>query len=522
MHSVTDATQFFKQDMRLHVLADSIAHIVWSTDEKGNFDFANARWTEFTHQAPIAGDGSLWLDFIHDDDRKRVSEKFCDALRSGESFEFEYRLRRWDGLYRWHLSRGVPYRDSDGRVVRWVGTATDVDDLKQAETALKKSEEQYRHAQKMEAVGRLAGGVAHDFNNMLTVIKGHSEFLSRALPLEGDSREDIDQITHAAQRASRLTRQLLAFSRQQVMEKHGMDVNTLLRDFEKMLVRVIGEDVNLDLSLHAGAPFILADSGQVEQAVMNLVVNARDAMPDGGDLQLSTRAVTITAEGTARYSQATAGKYLAIGVRDTGTGIDPELLPRIFEPFFTTKDAGRGTGLGLATVYGIAQQLGGFVDVVSAPGEGASFTLFLPEVDPQIAESIKAEAEASVRGDEMILVVEDQDEVRAVARRILITNGYRVMEARNGNDALSIFEDARLSVDLVLTDAVMPQMGGPDLVRALRVNKPTLPVVMVSGYTDRELVTYGARELNVPFLPKPFRADDLLRTVRTALDKVKS
>ena len=522
MHSVTDATQFFKQDMRLHVLADSIAHIVWSTDAKGNFDFANARWAEFTHAPPVAGDGSLWLEFIHDDDRDRVAAKFCHALRAAETFECDYRLRRWDGVYRWHLSRGVPYRDPDGTVMRWVGTATDIDDLKQAETALKKTEEQYRHAQKMEAVGRLAGGVAHDFNNMLTVIKGHSEFLSRALPLEGDSRDDIDQITRAAQRASHLTRKLLAFSRQQVMVKYVMDVNTLLRDFERMLSRVIGEDVNLDLSLRPDAPLILADSGQIEQAVMNLVLNARDAMPDGGDLRLSTRAVIITDADAARYTQAIPGKYLAIGVSDTGTGIDAELLPRIFEPFFTTKDTRTGTGLGLATVYGIAQQLGGFVDVASTVGEGTSFTLFLPEVDLEIAESIKAEAEASVRGDEMILIVEDQDEVRAVARRILITHGYRVIEANNGYDALSIFRDAHLDIDLVLTDAVMPQMGGPDLVRALRADKPRLPVVMVSGYTDSELVTYGTRELDVPFLAKPFRPDDLLRTVRAALDKAKN
>jgi CheY-like chemotaxis protein len=242
-------------------------------------------------------------------------------------------------------------------------------------------------------------------------------------------------------------------------------------------------------------------------------------MNGGGDLKLSTRAVTITSEELGRYTEARPGRYVAIGVSDTGTGIAPEFLPRIFEPFFTTKQAGKGTGLGLATVYGITQQLGGFVDVISAVEKGSTFTLFLPVVSDEVASTLKAAADACTRGDETVLLVEDQEEVRAVARRILITSGYRVVEARNGVDALTLLNDLNYDVDLVLTDAVMPQMGGPDLVRALRMKEPDLPVVMVSGYTDRELVTYGARELKVPFLPKPFRADDLLRTVRKTLDK---
>jgi CheY-like chemotaxis protein len=303
------------------------------------------------------------------------------------------------------------------------------------------------------------------------------------------------------------------------MEKRVLDMNAFVREFEKMLARVIGEDINLMLSLQPGVPCILADSSQVEQAVMNLVVNARDAMSGGGDLKLFTRAVTITSGEVGRYTEARPGKYIAVGVSDTGSGIAPEFLPRIFEPFFTTKEAGKGTGLGLATVYGITQQLGGFVDVISTVEQGSTFTLFLPVVDDDVARTMKAAAEACTRGDERVMLVEDQDEVRAVARRILITSGYRVVEARNGADALALLHDLNFDVDLVLTDAVMPRMGGAELVRALRLKEPDLPVVMVSGYTDRELVTYGARELNVPFLPKPFRADDLLRTVRKTLDR---
>ena len=499
---------------RFRDLAENIQEVFWLTNEKEEVIYVSPAYQTIWGRSceSCYGAGMQFLEAVHPDDVAGV-RGLLEHRSSG--FDVEYRIIRPDGTVRWIHDRAFPVRDDDGVLLRVAGIAEDI-------TSRLRLEEQYRQAQKMEAVGRLAGGVAHDFNNMLTVIKGHSEFLSQTLPLEGDSREDIDQISKAAQRASRLTRQLLAFSRQQVMEKRVIDVNALLNDFEKMLARVIGEDIELRLSLQSRTSLILADWSQLEQAVMNLAVNARDAMPGGGNLQLSTRDVVISDEEVARFTEAKAGRYVALGVSDTGTGIEPALLAQIFEPFFTTKEAGKGTGLGLATVYGIAQQLGGFVDVTSAHGKGSAFTLFLPVVSAELAESIKAEAAASIRGDEKILVVEDQDEVRAVARRILITNGYSVIEARNGADALATLRDLDFNVDLVLTDAVMPQMGGPDLVRALRLMQSDLPVVIVSGYTDSELVTYGTRELNVPFLPKPFRGEDLLRTVRKALDDVKS
>jgi two-component system, cell cycle sensor histidine kinase and response regulator CckA len=625
---------FFEGDSRVQLLADAIAHIVWASDDSGNVDFVNARWMEYTHQPVVEGNGRFWLELVHEDDRDRIVSELVTSREARVPYEIEYRLRRWDGNYRWHLTRVVPYLDDANNVVRWIGTATDVEDLKQAgsvqahllesvrhaiistdpagkiltwndyaevvygwtaDEAIGKNfeelvavgdgvddetrafdedlragrrvdrerivrrrdgtvtsvsdraaplidphgkvtqivrssadvserlrlEEQFRHAQKMEAVGRLAGGIAHDFNNMLTVIKGHSEFLSRSLPSEGESREDIDQITKAAQRASRLTRQLLAFSRQQIMEKQVIDVNALLRNHEKTVVRAAGEHIRVDVSLQHGPTLVLADPGQFEQAVMNLILNACEAMPDGGELRISTHTVVITSQEASRFAEAHPGQYVAIGVTDSGSGISPENLPRIFEPFFSTKETGRGTGLGLATVYGAAQQLGGFVDVVSEIGKGSSFTMFLPLVCAETAKAAKMASAASVRGDETVLVVEDQDEVRAVARRILMTNGYRVIESRNGAEALTLLHALEFNVDLVLTDAVMPQMGGPELVRALKAEDPLLPVVMVSGYTDKELVTYGARELNVPFLPKPFRSDDLLQTVRKALDRMR-
>lgn len=393
-----------------------------------------------------------------------------------------------------------------------VGTSVDV-------TERKRLEQQLRQSQKMDAVGRLAAGVAHDFNNLLTVINGHAEFLSHSLPAEGDSRVDIDQISKAAKSAAALTKQLLAFSRQQVMEKRIFDPNGLLRDLEQLLARVVGDEISTRLTLDPRAPLILADTAQLEQALINLVVNARDAMPDGGSILLSTRPVRVGAAEAARHSEAQPGDYVAIAVSDTGHGIAPEHIASVFEPFFTTRSSGRGAGLGLATVYGIAQQSGGFVDVTSEPGKGSSFTLYLPTAPAGDSPGSAAGLGLSRPGDEVILLVEDQDDVRAVARRMLLTHGYRVIEAHNGAEALSLLNEAGTGVDLVLTDAVMPQMNGADLVRAMRVKWPGTPAVMISGYTDQQLGTYGMKELNLPFVSKPFRADDLLRALRKALDE---
>ncbi|MGK2962133.1 MAG: PAS domain-containing protein, partial [Gemmatimonadaceae bacterium] len=624
----------FKPDARLHALADSIDHIVWSTDASGVFDFANARWEEYTRQsASAAADGSGWLPLLHPEDRERTWTAFQRSITSGTLFECEYRLRRWDGEYRWHLSRGAPHRSEHCVIERWIGTLTDVDDLKRANAALRESEsrfrdiaenirevfwlvsadqkvmyvspayeeiwgrsvescyaddlafleavhpddresvaaalktknsgsgveyrivrpdgeirwihdrafpiadaagnvvrvagiaeditarraleQSFRQAQKMEAVGRLAGGIAHDLNNMLTVIKGHAEFLSLDIAPYGESREDLDQITKSAERAATLTRQLLAFSRQQVMEKQEVDANQLLRDLERIVAGLIGGDIQLSLCLNDSA-VVFADASQIEQAIMNLVINARDAMPQGGNLGLATRTVFLDSHEASRHPEARPGHYVAIDVSDTGTGIEPELLVKVFEPFFTTKMLGKGTGLGLATVYGIAQQSGGFVDVESVPGSGSTFTLYVPAA-AESAAIPQAAPGGGKPGNELILLVEDQDEVRRVARRILTARGYRVVEARNGIEALALLKAPDSGVDLVLTDAVMPLMSGTDLVRALRANNPAMPVIIASGYTDPELVSYCTGELKVPFLAKPFRSDELVRIVRETI-----
>ncbi len=639
MHGLTpprtpETGHAFKQDERLNALANSIDHIVWSTDASGALDFANARWEEYTHQPPSATGRDGWLGLLHPDDREGAWTASQKAIATGTLFECEARLRRWDGEYRWHLSRGAPQRNADGVIERWIGTLTDVDDLKRADAALRESESRFRditenirevfwlvsadqkvmyvspayeevwgrsvescyandlafleavhpddkedfvaalktknsgfgveyrivrpdgevrwihdrafpiadndgnvvrvagiaeditarraleqqlnQAQKMEAVGRLAGGIAHDLNNVLTVIKGHAEFLSLEIAPSGEARDDLDQISRSAERAATLTRQLLAFSRQQVMEKQVIDANQLLRDLERVVARLMGDDILLSLTLSDSA-MVFADASQIEQAIMNLVINARDAMPQGGNLSLATRTVVLDSHEASRHSEARPGCYIAIDVSDTGVGIDPDLLVKVFEPFFTTKATGKGTGLGLATVYGIAQQSGGFVDVDSVLGSGSTFTLYVPVATGSTAVPASAPA-GSKPGNELILLVEDQDGVRRIAKRILTARGYRVVEARNGVEALTVLQAPDAGIDLVLTDAVMPVMNGTDLVRALKATTPAMPVIIVSGYTDPDLMSYCTSELKVPFLAKPFRPDDLVRIVRETIE----
>ncbi|MGI9045042.1 MAG: PAS domain S-box protein [Gemmatimonadaceae bacterium] len=432
------------------------------------------------------------------------------ALGSGEHVVRELEVTRRDGSRVWTAIRLSPIMDAQGRVTHIAGSSVDI-------TERRRLEQQFRQAQKMEAVGRLAGGIAHDFNNVLTVIKGHAEFLSLDLPASGESREDVDQITKSAARAASLTRQLLAFSRQQVLEMQVIEANALLRDMERMLGSLIGGDILLTLTLDDSA-LVFADESQLEQVIMNLVINARDAMPGGGSLRVATRKVRLDSEEASRHPEARAGRYVAIDVTDTGTGIEPDLLVKIFEPFFTTKELGKGTGLGLATVYGIAQQSGGFVDVQSSPGRGSTFTLYVPAAQVDAAAIPLPACAGTVPGNELILLVEDQDEVRKVGKRILVSRGYRVVEARNGVEALAVLQAPDAGVDLVVTDAVMPLMNGTDLVRSLRGLDPSMPVIIASGYTDPELVAYCTGELGVLFLAKPFRTDDLIRLVRETLD----
>jgi len=387
--------------------------------------------------------------------------------------------------------------------------------VEQAEERLR---EQFLQSQKMEAVGRLAGGVAHDFNNMLTAVLGYCELSLAGLREDDPLHADLSEIRRAGLRASSLTRQLLAFSRKQVLEPRALDLNEAVRGLEKMLRRLIGEDIELRFALAGALGTVLADPGQVEQVVLNLVVNARDAMPRGGRLTIETQNVELDEAYAASHADVRPGRYAMLAVGDTGSGMGPEVVAHLFEPFFTTKEKGKGTGLGLSTVYGIVKQSRGHVLAYSEPGRGSTFKVYLPRTDAVAEAEARRPAPASFRGTETVLLVEDDDIVRAITQRILRSHGYKVIEARNGGDALLACETREEPIAIVLTDVVMPQMSGPQLVARLAKVRPGLKVLYMSGYTAGAIEDHGVREAAVALLQKPFTAESLVRKLREVLD----
>jgi nitrogen-specific signal transduction histidine kinase/CheY-like chemotaxis protein len=390
--------------------------------------------------------------------------------------------------------------------------------LRDSQQEEKRLEERLRQAHKMEAVGRLAGGVAHDFNNVLSVILSYSDILLGQLQPGDRMHDEIDEIRKAGARAGDLTRQLLLFSRQQVLEPKVLDLNEVLTGMEKMLRRLIGEDVELVSTPSASIGRVRADPGSIEQVIMNLVVNARDAMPIGGKLTIETGNATLDEAYAREHLGVKPGPHVLLAVSDTGTGMDKATQARIFEPFFTTKERGKGTGLGLSTVFGIIQRSGGSVWVYSEPGKGTSFKVYLPCVETQVDHSRPIIAPRTLHGSETILLVEDDEQVRAVARSILKRKGYRVIEAQNAGEALLSCETHVGAIDLLLSDVVMPQMSGPELARRVAGVRPEIKILCMSGYTDDAVVRHGALDAGIAFIQKPFTPDTLARKVREVLD----
>jgi two-component system cell cycle sensor histidine kinase/response regulator CckA len=439
-------------------------------------------------------------------------EQVRSAIREGKSCWVELLNYRRDGTSFWNSLSISAIRDADGRVEHFVGVLTDI-------SPLKLMEQQFHRAQKMEAVGQLAGGVAHDFNNLLTIISGYSELLLGMLPPDDSSREAIKAISEAGERAAGLTRQLLSFSRHAVMEMKVLDLNQVVRETEKLLRRMIGEDLVLTTVLDPNVSRIKADPGHIGQVLMNLAVNARDALPHGGKLTIETSDVILDETYAAGHLDCKPGPYVMLAVSDNGCGMPPEVQAHIFEPFFTTKGQGSGTGLGLSTVYGIVRQSGGTINLYSESGYGTSFKIYLPAVNEQLDPSADGPRAADARGGtETILLVEDEDAVRAIALLALRTHGYTVLQAESGKNALRIFQQHEGRIDLIVTDVIMPGMNGRELAEELCLRYSGLKVLYMSGYTGDSAILNGVLREKVAFLQKPYTPLSLARKVRQVLD----
>jgi len=437
-----------------------------------------------------------------------------DRVLSGHALSgIETRRQRKDGSFVDVLLSAAPFYDNPEQVYGAVALYLDLSEYRHLE-------EQLRQSQKMEAVGQLAGGVAHDFNNLLTVIKAYSGMIADQLEDETSLKADIGEIQRAAGRAASLTQQLLAFSRKQILQPRILDVNAITREIEPMVRRLIGDDIRVVLHLCHTLGRVKSDRGQIEQVLMNLVVNARDAMPSGGTLTVETANVELDEGYCGRHPVVAPGPYVMITVSDTGIGMDEATRLRIFEPFFTTKPAGKGTGLGLSTVYGIVKQSSGYVWVYSERDMGTTFKIYLPRLDAEEISALTAEHRgvAALSGSEIVLLVEDEPSVRSLARRILERNGYTVLEAPDGRDALRLAEQYKQPIQLLLTDMMMPELSGPDVWAALKDKRPELRVLFMSGYTNEDMVRRGLLDTGSAFLQKPFTATDLAKAARTALD----
>ncbi|CAN5790097.1 hypothetical protein BH24GEM1_BH24GEM1_21410 [soil metagenome] len=502
-----------RREERYRALVLATTSIVWSADSEGRFAGVQSLWETYTGQSWSDQEGFGWLNAIHSDDRPEAKATWLQARDRGVIWE--YRGRLWSSAHQGHrhvVARAVPVVDREGAIREWIGTVTDAEDRWLAE-------ERLRHADRMESVGRLAGGVAHEANNQMTVILGAAEFLGRAIRDEVAQR-DLEHIRGAARRTAAITQQLLAFSRRQVLQPELVDLNTVITTIEPILQRALGEVSRVELRLAEDVGQVKADPGQLDQVLLNLALNARDAMPDGGTLTIQTTSVRIDEQQVISkdLEPITPGRYAALVVTDTGIGMDRETMSHLFEPFFTTKGVGEGTGLGLATVYGIVKQSGGFISVHSEPEHGASFHIYLPLAGAAGQAERAAVSGTTGGGSESVLVAEDEPAVRAIVARSLREYGYSVVEARDGTHALQLAETAPAPPDLVIADVVMPGLGGKPLAAALQARWPGIPVLFISGYTGLDAMRRGLMDEGAEFMQKPLEPEAVARKVRQILD----
>jgi two-component system, cell cycle sensor histidine kinase and response regulator CckA len=450
---------------------------------------------------------------IHPEDREIMSGSLADKDQTG-GFDGEYRILRPDGTIRWIWARDYPVRDENGNLKRLVGIAEDITDRKQLEA-------QFIEAQKMEVVGQLAAGVAHDFNNVLGVIMGYGELLAQELAPDNPLQKYAEEIRHAGERAAGLTKQLLIFSRKQTVEAVILNLNQSVESMEKMLRRLVDENVEMRIVYDKEGGCIKADSGYIWQVLMNLVVNARDAMPAGGKLTIVTSCETLDDQYAESRTGVIAGDYMTLTVSDTGMGMTPEVKARLFEAFFTTKPLGKGTGLGLVTCQTIIRQAGGHIEVVSVPDIGTTFKIYFPKVSPLPKDEtpLMSKTGPLPKSTETLLLVEDEPSLRRLAQGVLQGLGYTVLAAPNGQDALRIAQEHRgAPISLVVTDVIMPRMGGKVMAESLKASYPDIKILFTSGYTDDALTSHGVFDPGVAFLPKPYNPAALARKVRQMLN----
>ncbi len=504
--------QLMEREELFRLITENAADMIAVVDTTGHRIYNSPSYEKILGYTTQELHGTTALEQIHPEDREKVLQAAAEARRNGKGNNLEYRMRHKDGGWRTLESRASTIM-KDGEVERLVIVNRDV-------TERKHLEEQFRQSQKMEAVGRLSGGVAHDFNNLLGVIIGYGEIVQEGTATDSPLRGCVDEMLKAGHRAASLTRQLLAFSRQQVMDPKVLDLNLVVKDMEKMLKRLISEDIQLKTDLDPALTRIKADQGQIEQVVMNLAVNARDAMPNGGELTLTTSNFYMDEDFVRRYPYpVSVGDYVLLTVTDNGIGMDAATRARVFEPFFTTKEKGKGTGLGLSTVYGVVKQSGGYIEVQSEPGAGATFKIYLPKVEDALdPQKQSTELPDSLHGTETVLLVEDEIALRKLSRQLLELCGYQVLEAESGAEAVKVSREHTQAIHLLLTDVVMPGMSGRVLADQLVVQRPEMQVVYMSGYTGQTVGEHGVLAEGSYFLPKPFTREALARKVRRALD----
>jgi PAS domain S-box-containing protein len=512
--AVTDVTERRRADERVRTVAEATNDGIWTWEAGTGEGWWSDKYAALLGYEPteLSPTHEQWMRLVHPDDRERVARSNAAWLAGpAPRWDEEYRMVRKDGGVLTIRDRGQMVRDAAGQPRTAVGALTDV-------TQQRKIELQFRQAQRLEAVGRLAGGVAHDFNNILSAILGYGQILKEDIAAGTPRGADLEEILRAAGRARDLTRQLLAFSRQQVLDLRVLEVNGVVEGVRNMLGRLLGEDVDLALRLDPAAGCLKADAGQLEQVIMNLAVNARDAMPGGGRLTIETAAVDLDAAYAQAHEPLAPGPYVLLAVSDTGCGMTADVKARVFEPFFTTKGPHQGTGLGLSTVYGIVKQSGGFIWVYSEPGQGTTFKIYLPRVAERAAPAPAPHAPAPVGGRETILLVEDDAAVRRSTTQLLERMGYTVLAAARGDAALAIVSGSSRAIDLLLSDVVLPDLSGPQLARLLDGLRPGIRVLFMSGYADAAIVRHGILDAGASFLQKPAMPDALARKIREVLD----